>query len=208
MKQIIKSMILLLMVLVCGQGMANGAIQEKNIWKIFPIGKKAVLISDDYEVWLLHGLQSNELTWSELIWREKVPQPDPCYFFDVEKWEVGQTISIAYFPWQDCEWKDTYRNDASLLQYCDFAIQNDAYDARVFAKTLRIDEWTALYTDLRKEVLDLADRGFHGHAAELLEQELVFAHFMEKVINEWVNKTEGKPFDGQYVIFGEKYGLF
>ena len=93
--------------------------KKKPIWKIFPIDKQAVLISDNYQIWLLHGLQPNKLTWNEWVWRVEVPQPDASYFFDVKKWKEGNTISIIYSPWHDCEWKDTYRHDTSLLQYCD-----------------------------------------------------------------------------------------
>jgi hypothetical protein len=196
------------MVLVCSQGIANGNVQEKNIWKLFQIDKKAFLISDDNEIWLLHGLQPNSLTWGEWVWREDVPQPDACYFFNMEKWEEGKKISIVYSPWQDCVWKDTYRNDASLLQRCDYVIENDIYKTHVFAKPLQIDEVNALYANLHEHAFDLIKMGFFGLAAGLLEQELVFVIFKEKVLTECKNKMKGKPFDGQYTAFYEKHGPF
>ncbi len=208
MKQVIKGMIFLLMVLVCRQGVANGNKQEKISWKLFQVDERAVLISNDHEIWLLHGLQPNKLTWSEWVWREDVPQPDACYFFNMEKWEEGKKISIVYFPWQDCAWKDTYRNDASLLQRCDYVIENDACKTRVFAKPVQIDEVKSLYANLRERASDLVRRGFFGHAAGLLEQELVFINFKEKVLTECKNKMERKPFDGQYTAFYEKHGPF
>lgn len=66
MKQAIKSITLLMMILVCSQGIANGAVQEKTIWKIFKISETAVLITDDYEIWHLNGLQPNKSTWKDL----------------------------------------------------------------------------------------------------------------------------------------------
>lgn len=207
MKQVIKGMILLLMVVVCRQGIAND-VQEKISWKVFQVDEKAILISDDHQIWLLHGLQPNKLTWSEWISREEVPQPDACYFFSMEKWEEGKKISIVYSPWQDCAWKDTYRNDASLLQSCDYVIENNASKTRVFAKPLQIDEVNALYASFREHVYDLASRGFYRLAAELLSQEEVFVKFNVKVLTECENKMKGKPFDGQYTAFYEKQGPF
>ena len=207
MRQVIKGMVLLLMVLVCSQGMANETIQKKIIWKIFPIDEKAVIISNDYQIWLLQGLQPNRLTWSEWVWKEEVPQPDPSYFFDVKKWEEGKAISIVYSPWQDSKWKDTYRNDTSSLRHCDYVIENDAYKTTVFAKPLQKDEWVAVYDIFFNKSKDLAKRGFYNHAAIELEKLTVFNEFRDKVFTECKNKIKGRPFDEHYTAFNEKYGL-
>jgi hypothetical protein len=212
MRQFMKGMLLLLMVLVCSQGMANGIVQEKTIWKILQIDnefdKRAILISDDYEIWLLHGLQPNRLTWNEWIWREEVPQPDASFFLDIKKWEEGKPVSIVYSPWHECKWKDSYRNDDSLLQYCEYVIDNDDHNAHVFATPLQMDEWKSLYTKLREDMRDLANLGFYGRAANLLEKEILFLSFREKILTEWKNKIDGNPFDEQYTTFNEKYDLF
>lgn len=153
MKRLIKDVLLLLMILIYNQGMANGIVREKTIWKLFQIDnevdKRAVLVSDDCEIWLLHGLQPNALTWNEWIWREEVLQPDSSYFLDIKKWEESSTVSIVYAPWRNCEWKDSYRNDTSLLQYCEYVIENSAHNVHVFAKPIQIDEWMSLYISLR-----------------------------------------------------------
>jgi hypothetical protein len=205
MKQFIKVVIFSFIMLVNIEAMASDNIQAKTIWKIFQIDnqvdKRAVLISDDYEIWLLHGLQPNNLTWGEWIYRQEVPQPDARYFFDINKWEEGKEISIVYYPWNECEWQDTYRNDASLLQYCEYVIENSVCNSRVFAKRLQMGEWKSLYIDLREEVADLADRGFYGHAANLLNAERLFVNFQEELIKEKKNKVEGNSFDGRYTAF-------
>ena len=208
MRQAIKKMMFLLMVLVCSQGVANDKVQEKISWKLFPVVEKAILITDDHEIWLLHGLQPNKLTWSEWVLREKVPQPDACYFFDMEKWEEGKKISIVFSPWQDSAWKDTYRNDTSLLLDCDYEIENDADKTRVFAKPLTMDEVKSLYANLIEGAHDLARRGFYWHAAEQLKQAQVFANFEVEVLTELKNKKDRKPSNGQYTAFFEKHGPF
>ncbi|MBX9743686.1 MAG: hypothetical protein K2X08_00565 [Chlamydiales bacterium] len=221
MKPFMKGALLVFMGLFCSQAMANEALQEKTIWKLFQIDtqvdkktmfiefdKKAILISDDYEIWLLHGLRPNALTWNEWIWREEVPQPDASYFFDVIKWAGNRKVFIAHTPWQSCEWQSSYRNDTSLLQHCEYVIVNSAYDARVFAKPIQIDEWISLYNALDEEVEDLVNGGFFGHAATLLESKIAFIDFKQKILIELLNKEKGDPFDEKYIEFNEKYGLF
>ena len=184
MRQFIKGAILLLTVLVCSQGIANETVQVKTIWKIFEIDdKRAFLICDDYEVWLLHGLQPNRLTWNEWIWREEVPQPDASYFFDVKKWEEGKTVSIVYSPWHDCEWKDIYRNNTSLLQNCHYVIKNNADNAYVFAKLLPRDEWKSFCFLLIEEARELRRLLYFAQAAKVLQSSEAFYDFQRENLN-------------------------
>lgn len=202
-----KNILLLLTVMLFGQGGANETVQEKLIWKIFTIDTRAVLISNDYEIWLLQRLQPNKSTWNEWVRRKDVPQPDASYLISLEKWEEGQLVSIVNSPWKDCKWQDNYRGDTSILQHCNFVIKNEDCNERVFAKSLEIEEWESIYKELYCEAVEKSQLGCYGHAAKLLKPEIQFIRFEERIFKELKNKADGKPFNEQYTSFYEKYNL-
>ncbi|MDX8431543.1 MAG: hypothetical protein SNF33_07080 [Candidatus Algichlamydia australiensis] len=182
--------------------------EEKLIWKVFPVDEQAIMITEDYQIWLLHGVEPNKLTWTEWIKCETIPQPDTSYFFDVKQWEKSKAISIVYSPWQECEWKETYRNDSSLLQYCDYVISNTMNNVHAFAKPLQKDELISFYNGITKRFEIIVGAGLVCEAANLLEKVLVFTKFKTKVLAESKNKSEGKPYEEKYIEFHQKHDFF
>ncbi|MCP5491460.1 MAG: hypothetical protein H7A40_00260 [Chlamydiales bacterium] len=209
MKSLIKYAVVALALMICRPAMADETVFEKTIWKIFwvssPVNVRAVIITEDFDIWFLHGLTPNKLTWCEWIWREHVAQPGNEYFLDRTKWKEGQGISFTYAPWQTREWKDSYRNTTPLLQSCDYLAKNDVYNAHIFAKPFQIDEWMSLYNEIYNYADFCTQRGCYGIAVELLKQLVKFEKFKEQLIKERNKKIEGMSFDAQCVAFDEKY---
>ncbi|MCB1107305.1 MAG: hypothetical protein KDK76_04335, partial [Chlamydiia bacterium] len=105
MKYFAKFIALLLLTLLSCQGISNETVQNKIIWKNFPMGKNFVMVSDEYQIWMLHGLEPNKQTWGEWIRGEEIPQIEDRYIFKKDQWEPGVEISIIYSPWDECDWK-------------------------------------------------------------------------------------------------------
>ncbi len=164
---------------------------EFQIWKLFRIDEKAILITDNLDVWELNYLNPNKRTWVE--WFYQTPTEELFgneYLYTDKLWNNESLVICSDYPWFDSFESKIYRNDNCHLSLCTHIVENIDTKEKAFARKICTEDWKKIYDSfISRYILEWFTLGDIKKAEEMKDQEIkLFTFIFKKFCKELSDK--------------------
>lgn len=177
-----------------------GDYHESKIWQFFQMGSKAVIITDDYEVWELNFLVKNQQTWGEWIMGSEAEQIPKIQLYLQSKWKPGTVVSVTGRDWEGSREAEYYRESTEHLMLCEHFMENLGNHAKAFARKLDSEGWLKDYK-IFKAMSDPIKKPNTDEEKEIVADREHLKKFCNQVKIEQQRELDGFPYAKNYVEF-------
>ncbi len=175
-----------------------------EVWKMFKMVDKCILIDQNNDLWELNALNPNKQSWKEWFYRIPALQPDPCFFFEPTTWKEKTVLQVIPCFFENSDVYRMYNNPSEDLKKCTYILEHPETKNRMFARPITVDQFCKDLNDLHTHHY-VSEKLFKSDFYELNQQILEILTFILLLEAHELHKLQDNSYSTKYIEFNQKH---